>query len=222
MKILITGSSYGIGFATAKLFLEKGFEVVGLDKEPTTLLNPNYKHYICDVSIKNQYPNIKDIDILFVNAGSQGTEDDIKNNLYSAIYTIEKYGDQKSIKSILFNASVSAHNGAEFPYYVVSKGGMLPYMKQIAAKVAKNGATCNSISCGGVITDLNNPVINDENLWQDIMKVTPLKKWASANEIAEWVYFLTVINKSATGEDFIIDNGEMTLSSTLNFIWPKS
>ena len=42
----------------------------------------------------------------------------LKNNLYSAIYTVEKYGLQSSIKSILFNASVSAHTGFEFTEYV--------------------------------------------------------------------------------------------------------
>ena len=54
------------------------------------------------------------------------------------------------------------------------------------------------------------------------MKVTPMKKWATAEEIAEWVYFRTVVNKSATGVDIIIDNGEMTLASTLNFVWPEN
>lgn len=221
-KILITGASNGIGKATAELFLSKGYEVIGLDLLPASIDNINYTHYICDCSNKDTLPNISDINILFINAGSQGTDDDIKNNLYSAIYTAEKYAFQDSIKSVLFNASVSAHNGAEFPFYVASKGGILPYMKNVASNLAKKQITCNSISCGGVITDLNKPVMEDKTLWEAIMKVTPMKKWATAEEIAEWVYFLTVINKSMTGEDLIIDSGEMTLASTLNFVWPES
>ena len=51
------------------------------------------------------------------------------------------------------------------------------------------------------------------------MDLTPLKKWAEAEEIAEWVYFLTVINRSATGEDFLVDNGETNLNH--HFIWPE-
>ena len=222
MKILITGSSNGIGLETAKLFLEMGWEVVGLDLVSSTIKNSNYTHIICDVSKKEELPDINNINVLFVNAGSQGTEDDIKNNLYSAIYTTEKYGFQDSIQSILFNASVSAHNGAEFPFYVASKGGMLPYMKHVGAKLSKKGVTVNSLSCGGVLTDLNKPVMDDQQLWDDIMKVTPMKKWARPEEIAEWVYFLTVVNKSATGIDVVIDNGEMTLGSSCNFVWPNA
>lgn len=219
MKVLITGSSNGIGYESAQLFLSRGFEVVGLDTQPCDINNINYTHYLCDVSIKENLPDISDINILFINAGSQNTSDDIKNNLYSAIYTAEKYAFNDSIKSVLFNASVSAHNGAEFPFYIASKGGMLPYMKYLAGKLAPKQVTCNSISCGGVLTKLNQPVIDNKELWKAIMDVTPMKKWATPEEIAELVYFLTVTNKSITGVDIVVDNGEMTLASTTNFIW---
>ena len=43
-----------------------------------------------------------------------------------------------------------------------------------------------------------------------------LHRWADPEEIAEWIYFLTVTNKSATAQDFLVDNGEMAKS---NFIW---
>ena len=218
-KILITGSSNGIGLATAKLFLAQNFEVVGLDLLPSAIQHDNYTHYVCDVSEKDQLPDVDDVHILFVNAGLQNSKDDIKNNLYSAIYTVEKYGLQSSIKSILFNASVSAHTGFEFTEYVCSKGGMLALMKNTAVKVAKYGATCNSLSCGGVLTNLNKPVMDDKVLWDQIMHVTPLRKWATADEIAEWVWMFTVINKSCTGQDLVIDNGERDLNCT--FKWPN-
>ena len=38
-------------------------------------------------------------------------------------------------------------------------------------------------------------------------------------EIAEWTYFLAVVNKSMTGEDVLVDNGEGVKS---NFVWPVS
>ena len=74
----------------------------------------------------------------------------------------------------------------------------------------------NSLSPGGVFTPLNARVIDDKEKWSRIMSLTPLGKWASADEIAEWAYFLTVVNKSMTAQDLIIDNGE---AARAEFVW---
>ena len=217
MKVLITGTSKGIGKATAELFLAEDHEVIGIDREESSISHKNYTHFTVDVRDTYMYPDIKDVEVLINNAGVQN-EDDININLMGTINITEKYGIQPSIKSILNVASVSAHNGAEFPVYCASKGGMLAYTKNTALRVAQYGATCNSISPGGVTTELNQPVMDDPVLWKEIMKLTPLKKWASAEEIATWIYFLTVVNKSMTGQDIIIDNGETT---DAHFVWIK-
>ena len=92
-------------------------------------------------------------------------------------------------------------------------------MKNVASRLAPLGATVNSISLGGVLTDSNAPVMENEKYWNQIMEATPLKKWATLEEVCDWIYFLTVINKSASGQDILIDNGEYNLNST--FVWPK-
>ena len=219
MKILITGSSKGIGLEVTKRFLLEGFEVYGIDLLPSSIKDNNYHHYIGDVSKKETLPEINDLNYIFVNAGKQNSGDDISNNLKGAINTVEKYAFQGSIKSVLFNASASSRSGFEFHEYVASKAGMVGYMKNVAVRLAKYQATCNSISLGGVITESNKPVIEDKDSWNRIMEVTPLKKWATESEVSDWVYFLMVINKSASGEDILIDNGEFNLNST--FVWPN-
>ena len=220
MNVLITGSSRGIGRATALKFLEEGHKVFGIDIVPpmSPLSNRNnYTHCICDIS-KGNLPDIEDINILINNAGVQDDETAIDVNLKGLIAVTEKYGLQKNIKSILMNASVSAHNGSEFPRYAASKGGVLAYTKYVAREVAKYGATCNSLSLGGVATALNNPIINDEKLYKAVLDETLLKKWATPEECAEWIYFMTVINKSMTAQDVLIDNGEVM---NQKFIWPN-
>ena len=220
MNVLITGSSRGIGRATALKFLEEGHKVFGIDIVPpmSPLSNRNnYTHCICDIS-KGNLPDIEDINILINNAGVQDDETAIDVNLKGLIAVTEKYGLQKNIKSILMNASVSAHNGSEFPRYAASKGGVLAYTKYVAREVAKYGATCNSLSLGGVATALNNPIINDEKLYKAVLDETLLKKWATPEECAEWIYFLTVVNKSMTAQDVLIDNGEVM---NQKFIWPN-
>lgn len=218
MKVLITGTSKGIGRAAAERFLENGHEVIGLDILGSSINHANYHHYICDISKKNSLPDIKNVELIFNNAGTQNNHD-INNNLIGAINVTEKYAFQDCIKSVLFNASASAHSGFEFPEYVASKAGVLGYMKNVAVRLAEYGATANSLSLGGVLTESNAPVMEDEDCWNQIMDATPLKKWATLSEVCDWVYFLLVINKSSSGQDIIIDNGEYNLNAT--FIWPK-
>ena len=218
MRILITGSSKGIGLAAATRFLKEGFEVVGLDLLPSSINNPHYQHFICDISKAETLPELGEFDYLFNNAGLQNSNDDITNNLVGTMNVTKKYGLSKSIKSVLFNASASARSGFEFDQYVASKAGIVGYMKHIACILAKQGATCNSISLGGVLTDSNKEVIEDKKSWKQIMDVTPMKKWATLDEVCDWVYFLLIKNKSMSGQDLLIDNGEKDLNNT--FVWP--
>lgn len=219
MKILITGSSKGIGRAVALKYLELGHEVYGLDLLDSSISHKDYHHYVLDIVNKDLLPDIKDIDIVFANAGKQNSDNDIRNNLVGTINVIEKYGVQPHIKSILINASASARSGDEYPMYVASKSGLIGYMKNVAMRIAKYQATCNSISLGGVLTDSNKVVIEDKESWGKIMKVTPLKKWMSEEEVSDWVIFLTTVNKSMSGQDILIDNGEYDLNQ--KFVWKK-
>lgn len=214
MKILITGSSSGIGLEVSNYFLLKGFDVIGVDKKESSINNPHYQHYVVDIMDKDSLPEIGDIDYLFNNAGEQNSPSDIDNNLKGTINVTRKYGFSKSIKSILFNASASARTGFEFDEYVASKAGIVGYMKYVASNLANRGVTVNSISLGGVLTSSNDPVIKDKKSWEKIMEVTPLKKWMSLDELCEWVYFLLVVNKSMSGQDILIDNGEANLNNT--------
>ena len=218
MKVLVTGSSKGIGKAISERFLKEGHEVIGLDLLPASINHPSYAHYICDISKKKNLPSLEDIEIIINNAGKQN-DHDLSNNLVGSMNVTEKYAFQPNIKSALFNASASAHSGFEFPEYVASKAGLIGYMKNVAVRLAEFGATANSISLGGVLTDSNAPVLENEKCWNKIMEATPLKKWATLEEICDWVIFLTTINKSASGQDVLIDNGEYNLNST--FVWPK-
>ncbi len=215
MKVVITGTSNGIGKAIAEKFLQQHHQVIGIDVAESSIIDDNYTHYVADISSK-KLPKIDGVEILINNAGVQDSGKDIDINLKGSINVTEQYGIQSAIKSILFIASASARTGAEFPEYVASKGGIVAYMKNVALRVSKFGATANSLSPGGVYTSLNDRVIQDKTKWQRIMDQTLLPKWATVEEIAEWAYFITVINKSMTAQDLLIDNGEDAKSE---FVW---
>ena len=214
MRVLITGTSQGIGKAIAEKFLSCGHQVIGFDKLQASITDESYAHYQCD--IRKDLPEINDIDILINNAGTQN-EGDIDTNLKALIKVTEKYGIRPGIRSILNIGSASGHTGAEFPEYCASKGGVIAYTKNVALRVASYGATCNSLDPGGVLTPLNDCVINDPTLWNEIMAQTPLKRWATPEEIAQWAYFLTVENTFCTGQSIIVDGGE---SINSHFVWP--
>jgi len=217
MKVLITGTSRGIGKAIAEMFLKENHEVIGIDRNESGIADENYTHYVCDVRDYDLLPDVDGVEVLVNNAGTQN-EDDIDINLKALIHITEKYGVQSNIKSILNIGSASGHTGSEFPEYCASKGGVIAYTKNVAMRVAKFGATCNSLDPGGVLTELNECVINDPQLWQQIMDETPLKKWATPEEIAQWAYFLTTVNTFCTGQNIVVDGGE---SINYNFVWKE-
>lgn len=214
MRLVITGTSKGIGRAIALKFLHEGHVVHGIDRLDATIYFTNYIHHKVDVRDKDNLPDIDYVDIVINNAGTQN-EDDININLRGAMNVAEKYLTPY-IKSILFIGSASAHTGAEFPEYAASKGGLLAYTKNVAMRVAEYGATCNSLDPGGVLTELNQPVIDDEKLWSEIMELTPLQRWATVEEMADWAYFLTVTNKFCTAQNILVDGGE---AAKFKFVW---
>ena len=215
MKVLITGTTQGIGKAIAELFLENGHTVFGIDRQERSIEHSAYTHYTCDVRDKERLPHLEGIEILINNAGTQN-EADIDVNLKALIHITEKYAIQPRIRSVLNIGSASAHTGAEFPEYCASKGGVLAYTKNVAMRVAPFGATCNSLDPGGVRTPLNACVMDDPALWAEIMNETPLRRWATPEEIAEWAYFLTVTNTFCTGQSILVDGGE---SINYHFVW---
>ena len=227
MKVLITGTSRGIGRACALLYLSKGHTVIGIDRNESSITDQErYTHIQADIT--GDLPVIDGVEILVNNAGIQGEQagsndfngsdmiDVIDVNLKGTIAVTEKYAFTPAISSVVFMASSSASNGAEFPLYAASKGGVVAYMKNTALRLASYGATCNSISAGGVLTELNAHIIQNPDLMEQCLNETLLHKWAEAEEIAQLCYYLTNINKSMTGQDLLIDNGEQLRS---NFIW---
>ena len=215
MKAVVSGASSGIGLAIAEKFLKEGFEVVGLDTDESPLTHPAYTHFIHDIR-NAAFPDAGEADIVISNAGTIDEERAIEVNLIGAIRFTERFISGSRLKSVLFIASASARNGAEFPYYVASKAGLVGYMKNLALKLASRSVTVNSISPGGVITPMNRHILESAELYEKVKQETLLHKWAEPEEIAELAYFMTAVNRSMTGEDILIDNGEQLKS---NFIW---
>ena len=215
MIIAVSGAAGGIGSAITRKFLDEGHEVYGFDIRESVINHPMYHHHTCDICSKN-LPQVPDPGVVIMSAGTIDEEDAIRINLMGTIDFCEHFIGSSALKSVLFIASASARNGAEFPYYVASKAGLVGYMKNLALKLAPRRITVNSISPGGVVTDMNRHILESDELYEAVKAETLLGKWAEPEEVADLAYYLTIVNKSMTGEDLLMDNGEMLKS---NFIW---
>ncbi len=233
MNIVISGTSSGIGKAAALKFLKEGHTVSGIDRLPSAIDHPYYRHWICDIRNfsrsarisagngttavpEEEDPAVRSCGILINCAGTQDESEAVDVNLVGTMRFTEQFLDSPSLRSVLFIASASARNGSEFPCYSASKAGLVGYMKNLALTLSKRGILCNSISPGGVITPANQHILDSPSLYAAVKAETLLGKWAMPEEIADLAYYLTVVNRSMTGEDLLVDNGEMLKS---NFIW---
>ena len=218
MKALITGASGGIGEAIARKFLSAGCEVVGIDVAAAKIDHLRYTHH--QTSVLGDLPEIAEVAIVVTAAGVQSAgEEAIDVNLKGVVRVVEKYAFNPAIRAVVNVASASARNGSEFALYAASKGGVVTYTKNVALRLAPYGATANSLSPGGVLTASNDPVTKNPALFREALAESLLGRWAEPEEIAEWVYFLAAVNRSMTGEDLLVDNGEMLKS---HFVWPKA
>lgn len=215
-RVLITGTSSGIGKATASLFLEKGFFVFGIDIKPATIVSNSYAHCLCDVSKADLLPDIEDLEIVINNAGTIKEEDSIATNLIGYINVGEKYGFQPSVKSVINVGSIAARVGLDHPFYSASQGGRISYTKNLAVRLGRyNKAKVNSISFGAVHSGLEPSLYENHEFMEAVANESILKKWMTVEEAAEWLYFVAVHNQSMTGQDILLDNGE---EANCNFV----
>ena len=221
-KVLITGTSCGVGRAAAVKFLSEGYEVIGLDIKQSSIVHDNYKHYVCDVSDANSLPEVKGITYLVNNAGIVTPQKyAIFVNLYGYINILEKYGDDPALKSIVQIGSTASMKGYDNIRYCASQGGRDALTKWAANNYGKDSrhVIVNSLNLDGIVaadpekgiqgTSLEPELYAQPGLMDEIASLSVLKKLATVEEIAEWIFFLLVKNTVMTGQIISID-GELT------------
>lgn len=211
-KVLITGTSHGIGWASALLFLSRGYEVHGIDIDGDFVNLPGYTHHIVDVRDRYALPDITGIRYIVNNAGVLYDKDyPIDVNLYGAFNIEDKYvpANIKTLKAIVNLSSIAALDGQDEREYVCSKGALVSYTRYLANNLAQFGIRVNCIIPGAGETDMNKLYIEDPDVYRKVCEQNLMGRWGKPEENAKAIYFMCVDATFTTGETLLVDGGEL-------------
>jgi meso-butanediol dehydrogenase/(S,S)-butanediol dehydrogenase/diacetyl reductase len=234
-RVLITGGASGIGFATAKRFLEEGSSVFIVDWNRKTFeealsANPRLAGAQADVSnpceVEGAFEGMDalfgGIDILISNAGISVRKPflDVTYEQWSRILRINLDGmflcAQEAIKRmkgqrsgvILFTASTNGLEGHPlYADYNASKAGIILLAKTLALEFAP-WLRVNSVCPGYVLTPMQKAEYTPEML-EEVNRNIPLNRHATPEEVAGLFAFLASgLAAYITGQTICIDGGE--------------
>lgn len=219
----------GVTTAIAARRVKEGEETVRLVKEAggdglfvkTDVANEADVRSLVEYTVKT-YGRL---DYAFNNAGieeimtpflDQTTEkfDQIMNTNVRGVWFSMKYEIPEMIKSgggaIVNNSSAAGIMGfPQMPIYIASKHAVLGLTKSAALEYAKSGIRINAIAPGGVKTDMEKRVVeNNRQLLETFDSMHPIGRIADPKEIADAVVWLLSDKASfVLGHTLLVDGG---------------
>lgn len=108
-------------------------------------------------------------------------------------------------------ASTAGQRGeANHSHYAASKGGILAFTKSIAAELAPFGILANAVAPGWVDTEMNDGVFADTEFKTQVVDAIPLKRIATAQDVAGAVLFLASdLASHITGTTINVNGGSV-------------
>lgn len=185
---LITGGSHGIGLAIRKALEKEGIKVISWSRSEGQ-----------DLMIKEDMPDMPDIDILINNIGGMGrvTYEDSwicmkKNYGLTSILTEQFLRKKKKWGRVIAISSIFGKEKGQNQYFTATKAAQIAYMKSLAGTI--NGITFNTI-CPGFV-DVGKPIPSSEK--------TNIKPEDIANIVA---FLCSDLAKYINGACIVIDGG---------------
>ena len=238
-KVLITGSSGGIGLSLSEIFLKMECKIIFTSSDNNKLNELKNKfgnentYYLLNLSDLNSLPSSiskiteenTDIDIFINNAGI--SKDNLflrmKVDQWNEVINVNLNSNFFILKSILPNmiknkkgniigiTSVVANTGNPGQTnYTASKSGMISMYKSLALEVAQRNININLIAPGFIQTPMTEK-LNDKQK-NNIMEKIPMKKFGHPDDIANLAVFLASdVSSYITGQTFHVNGGMLML-----------
>ncbi len=233
LKVLVTGSSQGIGKAIAKEFTKRGYTVIVHGSKNAQKAEKVKNEigaasaFVCDFSnfneVKKLHEKTGDVDILILNASVQVKEAwdkisfatfDLQTNVNvkSSLFLMQDYIPamiKKGFGRVVTIGSANQYRQhPELPMYSATKCAVMSLVKNIAKDVAPHGVTVNNISPGAIATPRNEAIFNNDELRRAVEATIPVGHFGEACDVVGAVMLLSSKEGAyITGSDIIIDGG---------------
>jgi NAD(P)-dependent dehydrogenase (short-subunit alcohol dehydrogenase family) len=229
---VITGAASGIGAESARLFMEEGATVVGVDLTPDSVGDLALVADVTDEQqVHDMYERAREqygrIDVLFNNAGINPDDDGsvletpfeswqrVQDVNVRSVYLCCKHGIPHLLEggggSVINTASFVATMGAAVSQisYTASKGAVLAMSREMGVELARQGVRVNALCPGPVDTPLLRDLFaSDPAKAARRLVHLPFGRFAEAREVAYAALFLASDESSyITATPFMVDGG---------------
>ena len=206
--VLVTGVSSGIGRAQARLFLENGWHVYGVDqsKKPNLTGDFHFLQQDLTLALQSVFDWCPQVDVLCNTAGvlddykplleqtAQEIQEIFEINYVTPVELTRYYLTQmlKKQSGIIINmcSIASSLAGGGGHAYTSSKHALAGFTKQLALDYAEQGVQVFGIAPGAVKTGMTAADFEPGGLAQWVADETPIKRWIEPEEVAELTLFL--------------------------------
>lgn len=129
-------------------------------------------------------------------------------NIVNAVVPFLKRNGGASIINVL---STAGQRGEAFhSHYAASKGGILAFTKSLAVELAPFKVRVNSVAPGWVDTEMNDEVFADREFLDKVISAIPLKRLATAEDVAGSILFLASdLARHITGATINVNGGSV-------------
>jgi len=229
---VITGAASGIGAETARLFMQEGAKVVGVDLAAGSVGDLALEADVAaEADVVAMYARAREefgrIDVLFNNAGINPTDDSsvldtsvdawqrVQDVNTKSIFLCCKHGIPHLLDagggSVINTASFVAVMGAAVSQisYTASKGAVLAMSREMGVEFGDRGVRVNALCPGPINTPLLRELFaKDPEKAKRRLVHLPLGRFGETDEVAKAALFLASDESSyITATPFMVDGG---------------